>query len=118
MIDFRYRLFLLQYIAELFVAPIAGVFAALRLLDAAGHGARVGTVIRVVLYIISPVVLGTIRVNYNRWSNERKARRAGVPLPKLIVGKKLGNVDLLKRFVARAALSNRLTESPADLWLE
>lgn len=95
-IDFRYRFFLVSHLVELFAVPVAAVFGGLRLLDVLGYGA-VSAPARIALYTISPLVFGVARVNFSRWHDERKAKKAGVPLPKLIVGKKIGNVDILKR---------------------
>lgn len=93
MFDYQYRLWFLKQLAESFLPPIAVVFLASRI--TAGFGAHV--VPRTSVYIVAIPLFWVARHHYTRWRVEAKARRLGVPLPPLIQGKKLGNIDLLRR---------------------
>lgn len=91
--DLTYRIWLIKNLAKLFFPPIAIVRLLLRDKNDVGFWIRAGC------YIFSLPVYWTAWVWYTRWDEERRARARGAKLPPIVQGSKLGNIDVLKRWV-------------------
>lgn len=97
MIDYRYRVWLLKQLAESFVLPAGIVFATLRVLEGLSAHVALSSTTRTTLYTLAIPVYWIGNFHISRWLVKRKAKRLGVNLPPVISGKRIGNVDLLKR---------------------
>lgn len=101
MIDLTYRIWLIKSLARLFVPPLASVALALRVLDHA-KSIRLHPAYQIALYVLSLLVYWTSWILLTRWDENRRAKKHGAKLPPIIEGKKLGNLDVLKRRVSCA----------------
>ncbi|KIO25816.1 hypothetical protein M407DRAFT_24871 [Tulasnella calospora MUT 4182] len=98
MVDLTYRIWLIKSLARLFVPPLASVALVLRTLDRT-KGAHLHPAYQVALYLLSLPVYWTAWIQLTRWNENRRARKHGAKLPPIIEGRKLGNIDVLKRRV-------------------
>ncbi|KAG8891559.1 hypothetical protein FRC01_014633, partial [Tulasnella sp. 417] len=96
MVDLTYRIWLIKSLARLFVPPLATIALALRVLDRA-KGVHLHPAYQVAIYVLSLPVYWTSWIKFTRWDENRRAKKRGAKLPPIIEGKKLGNIDVLKR---------------------
>ncbi|KAG8897159.1 hypothetical protein FRB99_008393 [Tulasnella sp. 403] len=101
MVDVQYRIWLLREIA-LNLSPALGmVFLGFRYLDrhAPTGLPRLGTGAKVVIYVLSVPFAAFVRRTVSRLSYAYKSWKLGVPQAPVLRGKRIGNLDLLQRFV-------------------
>ncbi|KAG8962385.1 hypothetical protein FRC05_005356 [Tulasnella sp. 425] len=96
MLDITYRIWLIKSLTRLFVPPLASVALAVRVLDRV-KGVHLHPAYQVALYVLSLPVYWTSWIQLTRWDESRRAKKHGAKLPPIIEGKKLGNIDILKR---------------------
>lgn len=97
MVDFTYRLWLLNQLGQVFLVPGAFIFIVSRAISQRAPHLSFSTTANAILYLFGPPLFWFARLHVSRWRDEMKARRRGVQLAPLISGKQIGNVDLLKR---------------------
>lgn len=102
MIDFTYRLWLLNQLGQVFLVPNTLVFLVSHAVSQRAPHLSLSTAANAILYLLGPPLFWFARLRVSRWRDEMKARQRGVQLAPLISGKQIGNVDLLERYRARA----------------
>ncbi|KAG8960480.1 hypothetical protein FRC03_006487 [Tulasnella sp. 419] len=90
--------FFIETLHRLFILPtfLAGTIAVGLYIT---KGLRLPTTRLILLYLIFLPAYWTLTVQLHRWRTSRNAKRLGVKLPHTISGKRLGNLDLLRRLL-------------------
>lgn len=97
MFDFAYRLWLLKYLAGVFVPPSALVFVTVHGLEALDIGPHLGWAPQTLLSLACTPVCWLIVRQVTEWSDARKAKSVGATLVPILRGKRFGDVDLVQR---------------------
>lgn len=102
MFDWRYRFWLIKYLASLLLAPTALLFVCVRVLEALKD---IPGPILVVLFITFPLIYWIVVGWITEWQDAVNARKLGAKSIPLIKGRRFGNMDVVAR---RVVTSKRL----------
>ncbi|KAG8851394.1 hypothetical protein FRB96_009231 [Tulasnella sp. 330] len=97
MFDRRYRIWLIKYLAGIFLPPIALLFVCLKALKAI-HKEDIPRLILIALYVVFPIIYWNVTGWITEWQDGINARKLGVKSIPLIKGKRFGNMDLVARY--------------------
>ncbi|KAG8873516.1 hypothetical protein FRB97_006659 [Tulasnella sp. 331] len=97
MFDRRYRIWLIKYLAGIFLPPVALLFVCLKALKAI-HKEDIPRLILIALYVVSPTIYWNVTGWITEWQDGINARKLGVKSIPLIKGKRFGNMDLVARY--------------------
>ncbi|KAG8984793.1 hypothetical protein FRB95_006304 [Tulasnella sp. JGI-2019a] len=97
-IDYKYRLWLLKYLAGVVFPPLALTAIILRLTEEIHLTWRPGSFLRHFLYSISIPIYGIVAGYVTSWRHSAMAKRMGAIAVPSIRGKRICNIDLLARF--------------------
>lgn len=95
--DLRYRIWLLKYLAGVFLPPLALTFVTLRFVDESSLSYRVEGATRYALYFLSAPLYTIVSGYYKAWRDAASARRLRATISPVIQGKRIGNLDVLAR---------------------
>lgn len=96
----NYRLLFLADVSRLILLPPSALAIGLQLIGLLHHDVRPRSLVSLyVVYALAIPIFWIVKAVLSRWLDRAHAWRLGVTLVESIQGKKIGNVDILQRWV-------------------